>query len=139
MIGSIVKSISNLFGNKSQRDVKDLWPIVAEINSHFESYAKLSNDELRAKTTEFKQRIADYLSDIDEQINALKHESENLLSEEISRKQDVFDRIDKLEKEKDQVLEEILKEILPEAFAVVKETSRRFVRWAGIRSYRKCI
>jgi hypothetical protein len=40
MIGSIVKSISNLFGNKSQRDVKDLWPIVAEINSHFESYAK---------------------------------------------------------------------------------------------------
>jgi preprotein translocase subunit SecA len=125
MIGSIVKSISNLFGNKSQRDVKDLWPIVAEINSHFESYAKLSNDELRAKTTEFKQRIADYLSDIDEQINALKHESENLLSEEISRKQDVFDRIDKLEKEKDQVLEEILKEILPEAFAVVKETSRR--------------
>lgn len=86
MIGSIVKSISNLFGNKSQRDVKDLWPIVAEINSHFESYAKLSNDELRAKTTEFKQRIADYLSDIDEQINALKHESENLLSEDTESK-----------------------------------------------------
>jgi preprotein translocase subunit SecA len=126
MIASLVKSISNLFGNKSDRDVKDLWPIVAEINKHFESYASLSNDELRAKTAEFKQRIAEYLSDIDEQITALKHESANLLSEEISRKQDVYDRIDGLEKEKDQLLEEVLKELLPEAFAVVKETSRRF-------------
>ncbi len=126
MIASIVKSITNLFGNKSQRDVKDLWPMVAQINHHFESYALLSNDELRAKTGEFKHRINEYLSDTDSQINALKHESENLLSEEIERKQDVYDRIDKLEKEKDQTLEEILKELLPEAYAVVKETSRRF-------------
>jgi len=126
MIASIVKSISNLFGNKSQRDVKDLWPLVAEINIFFDSYATLSNDELREKTTEFKLRITEYLTDVDEQINALKHESENLLSEEVSRKQDVYDRIDKLEKEKDQLLEEVLKDLLPEAFAVIKETSRRF-------------
>ena len=126
MIASIVKSITNLFGNKSQRDVKDLWPIVAEINQHFDSYASLSNDELRNKTAEFKSRIADYLSDIDQQITALRHEGDNLLSEEIGRKQDVYDRIDKLEKEKDQLLEEVLKELLPEAFALVKETSRRF-------------
>ena len=126
MIASIVKSITNLFGNKSQRDVKDLWPIVAEINKHFDSYASLSNDELRNKTVEFKSRIADYLSDIDQQINALKHEGDHLLSEDISQKQEVYDRIDKLEKDKDQILEEILKELLPEAFALVKETSRRF-------------
>jgi preprotein translocase subunit SecA len=126
MIASIVKSITNLFGNKSQRDVKDLWPIVAEINKHFDSYAVLSNDELRNKTSEFKSRIAEYLSDIDQQITALRHEGDHLLSEDISQKQEVYDRIDKLEKEKDQLLEEVLKELLPEAFALVKETSRRF-------------
>lgn len=100
MIASIVKSITNLFGNKSQRDVKDLWPIVAEINQYFDSYASLSNDELRNKTIEFKSRIADYLSDIDQQINALKHEGDHLLSEDIAQKQEVYDRIDNLEKTK---------------------------------------
>lgn len=132
MISSLVKSISNLFGNKSDRDVKDLWPIVAEINRHFEDYQSLSNDALRAKTAEFRQRIAEYLSDIDEQITALKHESEHLLTEEINRKQEVYDRIDELEKDKDLRLEEVLKELLPEAFAVVKETSRRFTENAEI-------
>ncbi len=126
MIGSIVKNLTNLFGNKSQRDVKDLWPIVSEINQHYESYRSLTNDALRQKTAEFKERIEDYLSDINQQITALKEEGENLLSEEITRRQDVYDRIDKLEKEKDERLEEILKDLLPEAFALVKETSRRF-------------
>ncbi len=126
MIGTLVKSITNLFGNKSERDVKDLWPIVAVINTHFESYAALTNDELRDKTPEFKRRIADYLSDINKQIADLKLEGDGLGSEEVGLKQDVYDQIDKLDKEKDQLLEEILKELLPEAFALVKETSRRF-------------
>ncbi|NUM30805.1 MAG: preprotein translocase subunit SecA [Bacteroidetes bacterium] len=126
MIGTIVKSISNIFGNKSQRDVKDLSPLVDKINEHFHSYSALSNDELREKTVEFKLRIKEYLKEIDEEILALKHEAEHLLTEEIHRKQEVYDKIDKLEKENDHKLEEILLEILPEVFAVVKETSRRF-------------
>lgn len=125
MIGTIVKSISNIFGNKSQRDVKDLLPFVDSINGHFKSYSALTNDELRAKTIELKARIKEYLKDIDTEIQALKHETEHLLTEEIQRKQEIFEKIDKLEKEHDSQLEEILKEILPEAFALVKETSRR--------------
>lgn len=125
MIGTIVKSISNLFGNKSQRDVKDMSPLVNQINQHFHSYSALSNDQLREKTIEFKRRIKEFLKDIDDEMLALKHESEHLLTEEISRKQEVYDKIDKLDKEHDQQLEEILKELLPEVFAVVKETSRR--------------
>ncbi|MCC6721814.1 MAG: preprotein translocase subunit SecA [Bacteroidia bacterium] len=126
MIGSIVKSISSIFGNKSQRDVKDLTPLVDKINEHFNIYKSFSNDELRAKTLELKNRIKDYLKEINEEIIALKHETEHLLSEEIQRKQEVYDKIDKLDKEHDSLLEEILKEILPETFAIVKETSRRF-------------
>ncbi|MCB9251037.1 MAG: preprotein translocase subunit SecA [Flavobacteriales bacterium] len=125
MIGSIVKSISNLFGNKSQRDVKDLWPQVEKINEIFNGYSSLTNDELRAKTIEFKKIISERLKDIDDQIRALQHELEHLMSEEVARRQEVYDKIDELEKERNTQLEEVLQDLLPEAFALVKETSRR--------------
>ncbi|MHB1277514.1 MAG: preprotein translocase subunit SecA [Bacteroidia bacterium] len=126
MIESIIKGISKIFGNKSDRDIKDILPRIGKINSHFDSYASLSNDELRAKTAEFKARIADYLSDIENEISGLKKRVETELDMDLTEKESIYTRLDKLKKDRNTKLEDILDQLLEEAFAVVKETSRRF-------------
>lgn len=126
MIEAIFKGISKIFGNKSDRDIKEVLPRVEKINSFFESYKTLSNDELRAKTSEFQSRIADYLSDIVGEINELKSRIDQELDMSLDEKQDLYDQIDKLKKERNEKLEKVLDDILEEAFAVVKETARRF-------------
>ena len=119
--------LSSLFGgNKSDKDVKKISPQVAKTNQFFEQYHSLTNEELRHKTVEFKERIKNHLSKIDEQITARKAEAENLNSEDIGLKDSIFKQVDELKKDRDKEIEVILNEILPEAFAVVKETSRRF-------------
>ena len=123
MINSLVNGIQKLFGNKADKDVKGLEPFVGKINSEFIKLENLSNDELRSKTTSFKHKVNDYLSDIDQQIADLKSEIEKSSAHEIDRREDAYDQIDILEKERDEKLEDILNEILPEAFAVVKELS----------------
>jgi preprotein translocase subunit SecA len=124
MLGKISKGVKKLFGTKYERDAKKLMPIVEEINERFEEYRSLSDDELRGKTTEFRARIADYLSDVDAEIEDIKQQA--IDESHIHAKEDLFKQVDKLVEERDKYLEEILKEILPEAFAVVKETTRRF-------------
>lgn len=123
-----MKSIfSKLFGgSKSEKDVKKLQPIVERVNQYFKEYQQLSNDELRGKTREFKARIAEYLADINAQIEAKIQEAENLEPTDFQGKDLIYNEVDKLKKKKDEKLEEILNELLPEAFAVVKETARRF-------------
>lgn len=117
--------LSKLFGgSKSDKDVKKLQPIVAQVNRHYAELASLSNDELRGKTQEFRARIQDHLSDIDQQIAELKGEALNI--EDVHAREGVYNDVDKLVKRRDEQIEEILNIILPEAFAVVKETSRRF-------------
>ena len=113
-----------LFGTKYERDVKTYMPIVEQINEHFEELESLSNDELRNKTYEFRSRIADYLSEIDADIQSINKETEE--EEDLGKKELLFEEIDKLKEERDKALEVVLKEILPEAFAVIKETARRF-------------
>ncbi|MCG8327839.1 MAG: preprotein translocase subunit SecA [Chitinophagales bacterium] len=124
MFKSISNSLKKVFGTKYDRDVNTYMPIVEEVNEFFESYEKLTNDELRNKTLEFRERIAEYLSDIDKEIDEIKAEADT--SEDLHHKEELFGEIDELKKERDTKLEEVLKEILPEAFAVVKETARRF-------------
>ena len=126
MINSLVNGIQKLFGNKADKDVKGLEPFVGKINSEFIKLENLSHDELRSKTITFKNKVNDYLSDIDQQIADLKSEIKKSSAHEIDRREDAYDKIDILEKERDEKLEDILNEILPEAFAVVKETARRF-------------
>ncbi len=125
MLNIIQKGLSKIFGSKSNRDIKSIEPIVATINEHFASYQNFSHDELRQKTQDFKYRIQEYLSEIDAQIKELstKAETEEL---ELEEKEVIFTQVDKLRKERDEAIEEILMEILPEAFAVVKEAARRF-------------
>lgn len=118
------KILQKVFGNKFERDVKEYLPIVEKINENFERYRGLSNDELRQKTHDFRSRISSHLEginyDIDE-INKVIDQTDNL-----AEKEDLYNQLDALIKERDKHLEDVLKEILPEAFAVVKETSRRF-------------
>jgi preprotein translocase subunit SecA len=119
--------ISKIFGgNKSEKDVKKITPLVGKINDFFAQYQQLSNDQLRNKTTEFRSRIKQHLSSIDEQISSKKEAAETLGAESINEKDKLYHEIDDLKKDRDKQIEEILQQLLPEAFAVMKETARRF-------------
>nr|MBA2501065.1 preprotein translocase subunit SecA [Chitinophagaceae bacterium] len=119
--------ISKLFGgNKSEKDVRIVRPQVAEINKHFDSYQNISNDELRSKTQEFRQKIKDYLAETDKEIISKNQEAEGLVFNDLNGRDTLYQEVDKLKKKRDDQIEEILKKLLPEAFAVVKETARRF-------------
>jgi preprotein translocase subunit SecA len=123
MIGFLSKMFG---GNKSEKDVKAIQPLVTKINQNFQAYQSISNDELRNKTIEFRARISEHLKDIDAQIEATNDRAEALPYNDLVGKDSVYQEVDRLKKERDQKIEEILKDILPEAFAVVKETARRF-------------
>jgi len=124
MFKSITKLVGKIFGTKYEKDVANYTPIVDEINELVESYQNLSHDELRNKTLVFRGRIAEHLKGIDEDIQNAETEARS--TKDIHQKEELFKEIDKFKEERDKHLEEILKEILPEAFAVVKETARRF-------------
>lgn len=119
--------LSKLFGgSKSEKDIRTIQPLVGKINEHFIAYQSLSNDELRHKTVEFRARIQDHLKEISNKVISLNEQAEALPATDIAGKDAIYQEVDKLKKEKDTQLEVVLKEILPEAFAVVKETARRF-------------
>jgi len=122
--------IKKLFGSKYDRDVKMYSPVVEEINEYYESYQSISHDQLRNKTFEFRERIAEHLKGIDEDINNLKEETAS--QEDMLKKEELFAELDVLKKDRDKHLEEVLKDILPEAFATIKEVARRFCENAEI-------
>ncbi|MGN6353469.1 MAG: preprotein translocase subunit SecA, partial [Parafilimonas sp.] len=115
-----------LGGNKSEKDVKKIEPQIEKINNFFNQYQSLTNDELRGKTTEFRQRIQDHLKEINDTIAAKKTEAEALPEDEMITRDTLYKEVDDLKKDRDKKIEEALDDILPEAFAVVKETARRF-------------
>jgi preprotein translocase subunit SecA len=122
---SFINSILKAFvGDKSQKDVKALQPYLAKIKTFESTLAALSNDELRARTTFFKEKIKQDRAEKDSKIVSLKLEAESI--EDIDKREDIYLAIDALEKEAYEISEKTLLEILPEAFAVVKETARRF-------------
>ena len=116
--------ISKIFGNKATRDMKEIQPWVEKIKSVSPTVEKLSNDELRAKTIELKTYVQQYVNDERAKIADLKATVE---ATEIERRQPIFAQIDKVEKEMLDKYEEALDEVLPTAYAIVKETARRFV------------
>jgi preprotein translocase subunit SecA len=121
MIGLLKK----MLGNKSQRDIRIIDPFVEQALIHWEQIKTISNDDLRAKTIEFRQRIHDYIYAKGAEIAELKGK---INSEEIDidEKERLYNDLDRLEKENYDLTQEILLEILPEAFAVMKDTARRF-------------
>ncbi len=126
MLEFIQKIIEFFFGKKYDKDIKEVMPLVSKIKAAHEGMDALSVDELRNKTVQFKARIAEFLSEIDEDINGIKTRIKDDPDMDPDVKEELYEEIDKLEKERDQELEVVLEEILPEAFAVVKETATRF-------------
>ena len=129
---SFINSILKAFvGDKSEKDVKALQPYLTKIKTFEASLSSLSHDELRAKTAEFKKRIQSARQEKDDRIAALKIEVEQKV--DIDEKEDIYASIDALEKEAYDISEKTLMDILPEAFAVVKETANRFKQNTTVR------
>ncbi|GAA4815240.1 preprotein translocase subunit SecA [Litoribaculum gwangyangense] len=123
---SFLNSVLKVFvGDKSKQDVKAITPLVDKIKTFEKALEALSHDELRAKTTAFKAKIAEANKAIDEQIAQLLEDAEN--TEDIDAREDIYEQVDKLKDDAYKITEEVLNDILPEAFAVVKETAKRFV------------
>ena len=118
-----IEFLSKLFGNKSQRDLKEIMPYVEKIQAVYPEIQQLSHDELRARTEAIKQRIADFVAPEKEQIAAHKASVEET---PIEKREKIYREIDRLEKEIKEKYEKILNEVLPEVFAIVKDTARRF-------------
>ncbi len=121
----VTNVIQKFFGNKSERDIKAVMPAVEKIKVEYDKVINLSIDQLRARTLEIKQQVREYIVNEEDQIVKLKEQAEKgkLEIEEIEK---VYDEIDKIEKEIDNKLEDILNQVLPEVFAIVKDTARRF-------------
>ncbi|MEI6487547.1 MAG: preprotein translocase subunit SecA [Bacteroidota bacterium] len=126
MLDFFSKSVSKMFGTKSDRDLKEIQPIVDKILIEFPKLAALTNDELRNKTIEFKKRIVDFSAKENKQIDDLKAKIDADLMMDVEMKEKMYEEIDELEKTIVENNQEVLAEILPQAFAVMKETARRF-------------
>ena len=123
---SLLNSVLKVFvGDKTKKDLAKILPLVDQINSHFNSYKDLSNDELRDKTLSFKNKLSTDLKEVNDQIQEIKSEIEK--TEDIDQKENLYQKVDNLTTESENIIAQTLEEILPEAFAVVKETARRFV------------
>ncbi|MCF2873967.1 MULTISPECIES: preprotein translocase subunit SecA [unclassified Tenacibaculum] len=123
---SVLNSILKLFvGDKQQKDLKSLQPIVEKVRSFESSLNNLSNDDLRAKTIEFKSKIKEATKSFNDSIATLEEEA---LNADIDRQEEIYAEIDKLKDEAYEASEAVLLDIMPEAFALVKETARRFTK-----------
>ncbi|MCF0236943.1 MAG: preprotein translocase subunit SecA, partial [Bacteroidaceae bacterium] len=120
---NIINFISKLFGNKATRDMKEIQPWVDKIKAQAEAVGALSNDELRALTNELKARIQGAGDELNAKIDEIKAKIEETPIED---RAPLFSQIDKLEKEVLEAMDVALEEALPQAFAIVKETARRF-------------
>jgi preprotein translocase subunit SecA len=120
----MLKVFKKIFGDKYEKDLKLLWPVVEEINEEYEKLKKIPDEELKAKTEEFKQKIQEHTKETREKLEELK---EQLQSDEDFDRQAVHDEVDKLNEQLNEEYEEILDELLPEAFAVIKSTCERLV------------
>jgi preprotein translocase subunit SecA len=116
--------VKKIFGDKHEKNLKELWPVVDVINGEYEKVKSLSDDELKAKTGEFKERINEHTSETRKQIDELKTK---LQSDEDFDRNAAYDELEKLQEILNEEYEAILDELLPEAFAVVKSTCERLV------------
>ena len=121
MISGLIKKI---FGDKIQKDIKELQVLVDDIKLSYKEIESLSDNQLREKTDEFKKEISEYTKSIADEILDLKSKTKDE-SISIEDKENFFKQIEELEKNEDEKLEEVLLKILPQAFSVIKETAKR--------------
>jgi len=122
----MLKFLAKIFGTKSEKDIKKVMPLVEETRKEGEKLTGLSNDELRGKTQGLRERIKKHLAEIDQKLAALHARVAQEPDMDLQEKESVFADIDKIEKDRNAELEKVLLQILPEAFAIVRETARRF-------------
>ncbi|MFQ3341241.1 MAG: preprotein translocase subunit SecA, partial [Flavobacteriaceae bacterium] len=128
---SIINSILKTFvGDKTKKDLSQITPLVAEIKSHQKNLETLSHDELRQKTIAFKELISEERKSFDLAIETFKENVQK--TSDIDEKESLYQQIDTQDEEAQKAVEALLNKILPEAFAVVKETARRFVENTSI-------
>ncbi len=120
----MLKLFAKLFGTKAERDLKALTPFVGLVNAEYAKLDGISHDELRAKSDGLKELIRQHLQEIDDKLEEFRQQASAEVDVDV--KEGIFKQIDDLEAERNKKLEEVLLEILPAAFAVVKETARRF-------------
>jgi preprotein translocase subunit SecA len=129
---SLLNSVLKVFvGDKSKQDVKAIMPIVTKIKTFEPGLEPLSNDQLRSKTETFKQQIQEACQTLEDQVLTLQNEANT--TENIDRKEDIYQEIDDLQTAIYNTTQEVLNTILPEAFAVVKETAKRFVNHTELK------
>ena len=119
----LVEFITKLFGNKSQKDMREIMPYVEKIKVVYDEIDALSNDELRGRSAALMARIQERVADKKARIAELKANIEDL---EIDKREKVYNEVDRIEKDIQSAYTEVLREILPEVFAIVKSTARRF-------------
>ena len=122
----MLKLIAKLFGTKSEKDIKRIMPLVEQTKQEGERVKSLSNDELRAETKKIQEQINQELKNIDDQLAGLHQKIADNPELDINEKESVFGQIDKLEEDRNKELEKVLLKVLPNAFAIVRETARRF-------------
>jgi preprotein translocase subunit SecA len=120
------KLIAKLFGTKSEKDIKRIMPLVEQTKLEGERLKSITHDELRNETRKIQDTISQDLKNIDDQLAALHKQIADNPSLDINEKEAVFAQIDKLEEERNTQLEKVLLSVLPKAFAIVRETARRF-------------
>ncbi len=124
-MAGIINLVAKLFGNKYDKDIKNIEPIIKKIHFEYEKIHTISNDELREKTKQLKKIIADSIKSHQEEIVLLKTQAEEETTDK-NKQEELYNRIDEIEKSIVEVIEITLNKILPEAFAIVKETANRF-------------
>jgi preprotein translocase subunit SecA len=118
--------LKKLFGTKSEKDVKALESRVDEINNIYTSLNSISNDELRAKSNALKQKIKTAIKSQNDEITSIKSEVDSNPDIDVNKKEELYKQIDEIEKDITDQIELVLSDLLPEAFAILKETARRF-------------
>ena len=122
---NFIEIITKLFGNKAQKDMRAIQPIVDQIKAQYEVIDALSNDELRAHSWALMDKLQAAVRDQKSEISRLK---ESIEGTPIEKREKIYNEVDKLEKEIQNTYERVLNEILPEAYAIVKSTARRFAQ-----------
>ena len=122
---SIINSVLGLFlGNKYERDLKEINPFIEKIKAEYEKVKDLSNDALREKTDELRKEIKESIASDEEEIRSIRELAEK--EEDVYRKEELYNSTDKIEKQINEKLEIVLDQVVPRAFAIVKDTARRF-------------
>ncbi len=125
-MGILTGLLKKLFGDKSSKDIKKILPILEQIKKEYASLQHLDNDHLRERTRQLRHQIAKAVEPVNQKLESYRKELESPEPLSVKRQEQLYDEIDACEKQIDEIIKEQLDQILPQAFAIIKDTARRF-------------